>query len=56
MPDITISLSAVEKCFPGLDNPAVDRLTTTIQGGGVTGLPGRTVPGKLPSSACWPDY
>ena len=30
MPDITISLSAVEKCFPGLDNPAVDRLTTTI--------------------------
>ncbi|HHO3377764.1 TPA: ATP-binding cassette domain-containing protein [Morganella morganii] len=46
MPDITISLSAVEKCFPGLDNPAVDRLTTTIRGGGVTGLAGPDGAGK----------
>lgn len=46
MSDITISLSAVEKRFPGLDNPAVDRLTTTIQGGGVTGLAGPDGAGK----------
>ncbi|MCU6275118.1 ATP-binding cassette domain-containing protein [Morganella morganii] len=46
MSDITISLSAVEKCFPGLDNPAVNRLTTTIQGGGVTGLAGPDGAGK----------
>ncbi|HAT3835670.1 TPA: ABC transporter ATP-binding protein [Morganella morganii] len=46
MPDITISLSAVEKCFPGLDNPAVNRLTTTIRGGGVTGLAGPDGAGK----------
>ncbi|MEY1424068.1 ATP-binding cassette domain-containing protein [Morganella morganii] len=46
MSDITISLSAVEKCFPGLDNPAVDRLTTTIRGGGVTGLAGPDGAGK----------
>ncbi|HAE78959.1 ABC transporter ATP-binding protein [Morganella morganii] len=46
MSDITISLSAVEKHFPGLDNPAVDRLTTTIQGGGVTGLAGPDGAGK----------
>ncbi|MRE57982.1 ATP-binding cassette domain-containing protein [Morganella morganii] len=46
MSDITISLSAVEKCFPGLDNPAVNRLTTTIRGGGVTGLAGPDGAGK----------
>lgn len=46
MPDITITLDGVEKNFPGLNNPAVDRLSTTISGGGVTGLAGPDGAGK----------
>ncbi|WP_413482048.1 ATP-binding cassette domain-containing protein [Morganella psychrotolerans] len=46
MSDITITLNGVEKNFPGLNSPAVDRLSTTISGGGVTGLAGPDGAGK----------
>ncbi|MCW8113257.1 ATP-binding cassette domain-containing protein [Yersinia intermedia] len=41
-----ITLEGVEKCFPGLDNPAVASLTTEIRSGAVTGLVGPDGAGK----------
>lgn len=42
----TIQLQGVEKCFTGLESPAVSSLTTTITGGSVTGLVGPDGAGK----------
>ena len=41
-----ISLNSVEKRFVGLNNPAVESLTTEIHGGSVTGLVGPDGAGK----------
>ncbi|WP_109420137.1 ATP-binding cassette domain-containing protein [Proteus terrae] len=44
--DYTIQLQGVEKCFTGLESPAVSLLTATITGGSVTGLVGPDGAGK----------
>lgn len=44
--DYTIQLQSVEKCFAGLESPAVSSLTATITGGSVTGLVGPDGAGK----------
>lgn len=44
--DYRIHLDGVEKTFLGLDSPAVERLTTEIRGGSVTGLVGPDGAGK----------
>lgn len=44
--DYHIRLQEVEKTFIGLDSPAVERLTTEIYGGSVTGLVGPDGAGK----------
>ncbi|QIG06753.1 ATP-binding cassette domain-containing protein [Proteus sp. ZN5] len=44
--DYTIQLQGVEKCFTGLESPAVSSLTATITGGSVTGLVGPDGAGK----------
>ncbi|MCW2258218.1 ABC-2 type transport system ATP-binding protein [Providencia alcalifaciens] len=44
--DYRIHLNGVEKTFLGLDSPAVERLTTEIRGGSVTGLVGPDGAGK----------
>ncbi len=46
MEPTTISLDCVEKRFNGLESAAVDRLTTLITSGGVTGLAGPDGAGK----------
>lgn len=44
--DYRIRLQSVEKIFSGLDSPAVESLTTEIEGGSVTGLVGPDGAGK----------